>query len=76
MFADNRAARADARRRSAILIKTTLHAVERDLDSIDGPAAISLVTVLSRESWSTSGAPFPEYLRSAIPIRFIAGRRT
>jgi hypothetical protein len=71
-----RETRAEARRRTTVLHRTTLRAIEEDLDSISGAAALSLVTVLTRESWSESGAPLPTYSRATIPVRFVAGRLT
>jgi len=76
MSSEDRRARAAARRRSAVLHRTRLEPTERDLDPIAGEAAVSLVAVLTRESWSETGAPVPEYSRAAIPIRFVAGRLT
>ncbi len=44
---------------------------ERDLDPIEGGAAITLVTRLSRESWSLAGFDVLRYARRDTPIRFI-----
>lgn len=63
--------RADERRRRAVLIRTRLGAPEVDADPIDGPEAISLVTQLTRQSWTLSGQPWPTYRRAEIPCRFV-----
>ncbi len=68
--------RAEARRKSATLTKTSLRAEERDSTPIYGAQAITLVTRLSRSSWSLSGRPVPSYPRAQIPIRFVSGRPT
>lgn len=47
---------------------------ETDLSPVAGAEAISLVTRLTRESWSLTGRPEPEYVRSAIPCRFVPRR--
>ncbi|AKU95975.1 hypothetical protein AKJ09_02639 [Labilithrix luteola] len=74
MSAEDRAARAAARRHLATVRKTRLHRVEDDLDPIDGEGAITLLTALSRESWSATGAPLPTYARHEIPVRFVPRR--
>ena len=66
-----RKARADARRSRIVLHRTTLHEGEKDLDPVSGEEAISLLTTLSRQSWSMSGRPLPSYTRSEIPIAFV-----
>jgi hypothetical protein len=71
-----RKARAEVRRRTATLHKARLAAVEHDANKIEGEAAVSLVAALTRESWSESRQPFPEYSRSQIPIRFVPIRST
>jgi hypothetical protein len=77
VMADNdRRSRAEARRRTAILRKTTLHDAEGDLSYVDGAAAVSLVGTLTRESWAASRRKWPTYTRSQIPVRFIPGRPT
>jgi hypothetical protein len=50
--------------------------VEPDLSPVHGAEAISLVTQLTRESWSLSGRPWPRYARSETPYRFVPGRRS
>lgn len=72
----DRTARADARRRRAVLRRTRLERREHDLTPIDGAAALSLVDALTRESWSESGKPLPTYSRTEVPIRFVPGRLT
>ena len=76
MESDERRMRAEARRHTAVLHRTLLQAVELDLDPVDGERAVSLVTTLSRESWSASSTPLPEYSREQVPVRFVAGRLT
>lgn len=48
--------------------------VEPDLSPVYGAEAISLVTQLTRESWSLSGRAWPQYVRSETPYRFVPGR--
>lgn len=75
MDADDRRARAEARRRRALIRKGTLGAPEADFDPVTGPAAISLLTRLSDESWSLTGQPWPSYSRQEIPCRFVPRSR-
>lgn len=70
----DRARRAELRRQTAVLRRTRLTAREEDLDPVDGSAALSLVTVLTRESWSATGEPLPQYAREEIPVRFVPRR--
>lgn len=70
-----RRARAKERATRTVLHRTRLQPREKDLDPIDGPEALSLVTKLTLESWSAAGLPFPEYTRAEIPIRFVPRRR-
>jgi hypothetical protein len=70
----DRRARAEARKKRAILRKTTLSEREHDLSPITGAEAVSLVDRLTRESWSLAGLPEPTYTRSEIPIRFVPRR--
>ena len=72
----DRRARAEARRSSAVIQRSTLHEGERDLSPISGVEALSLATRLTRESWSLSGRPLPSYSRKTIPVRFVPGRLT
>lgn len=67
----DRRQRAEARRARATLSRGTLERHERDLDPIHGEDAVSLVTVLTRESWSEAGLEIPTYPRSRAPIRFV-----
>lgn len=76
MSDDDRRARAEARRLSAVLRKGTLQAREHDFDPVSGPAALSLVTRLTDESWSLSGLPWPSYSRREVPLRFVRWRLT
>ena len=76
MDGTERSRRAENRRRKAILRKTRLRSVERDLSYVEGAAAISLVDALTRESWAASGQAWPKYRRSQIPVRFVPGRPT
>jgi hypothetical protein len=73
---DERKARADARRVRMVLRKGTLQAREHDFDPVLGPAALSLATRLTEESWSLSGLPWPSYARQEIPCRFVRWRLT
>jgi hypothetical protein len=65
--------RAEQRRQRAVINRARLGEVEPDLHPIRGVEAISLVTRLTRESWSLSGRPWPEYTRSETPYRFVPG---
>ena len=71
-----RRARAEARRKTAILRRTNLKRDEEDLSPVSGAEALSLVTQLTRESWSVSGRSVPTYARDSIPCRFVPGRLT
>lgn len=68
--------RAEARRQRMILRKTRLLPEEQDLSPLRGEEAISLVTHLSRESWSLAGLEVPQYTRRNIPCRFVSGHLT
>jgi hypothetical protein len=76
MHDEERRARADVRRLRAVLRKGMLQAREHDFDPISGPAALSLLTRLTDESWSLSGLPWPSYSRQEIPCRFVRWRST
>lgn len=54
-----------------VLHRATLERHELDLQPVRGEEAISLVTVLTRESWSAAGLPVPDYSRESIPVRFV-----
>ena len=71
-----RRARAEERRRRATIRRTRLTLEEADPDVIRGGEAVSLVTRLTRESWSLTGREEPRYARHEIPIRFVPGRLT
>ncbi len=74
MDSSDRHARAERRRQTAVLNQTTLRRVEPNLVPVFGPAAVSLVERLTRESWSAAGKPIPTYRRQEIPVRFVRGR--
>lgn len=63
--------RAAARTERTVLHKARLSTVEADLSPLRGAAAISLLTQLTRESWSLAGLESPSYERHRIPIRFV-----
>ena len=65
--------RADQRRQRAVLQRTHLGAADGDAHSISGADALSLVTQLTRHSWSLTGQPWPEYRRADTPYRFVPG---
>ena len=71
-----RKVRAEKRRKSATLVRTTLNLQDRDPHPIRGPEAVSLVWRLTRESWSLGGLENPIYNRASIPHRFVRGRLT
>lgn len=68
--------RAAARMQRATLHRTSLGDGEQDLSPIAGAEAISLLTALSRESWSLTGRELPTYTRGEIPCRTVPGRLT
>jgi len=76
MVDSGRGRRADTRRRKAVLRKTRLQRVESDLSPLTGASAVSLVYTLTRESWTASRKPWPEYDRAHTPVRFVPGRHT
>ena len=67
----DRRMRAEARHQRVVLRRVLLGAPGPDLDPLHGPDAISMVTLLSRESWALSGRPWPEYERADTPCRFV-----
>jgi hypothetical protein len=71
-----RKARAEKRRQSATLVRSTLKLQDRDPDPIRGAEALSLVWQLTRESWSLAQREIPRYDRPTIPLRFVRGRLT
>lgn len=76
MDRSSRQARAELRRRTAVLNRTRLTRTEPDPSPLNGPDALSLVARLTRESWTLSGRDFPRYSREHIPVRFVPGRPT
>jgi hypothetical protein len=70
----DRRLRAEQRRRTAILNRTTLGGIEPDPVPLSGPEALSLVERLTRESWSAAGRDFPQYSRENIPVAFTPRR--
>jgi hypothetical protein len=74
MDRSTRQARADLRRRMAVLNRTRLARTEPDPTPLNGPDALSLVVRLTRESWTLAGRDFPRYTREQIPVRFVPGR--
>lgn len=65
-----RKARAEKRRRTMTVRFTTLDD-ETDPWPIRGAEAISLVTQITRDVWSLSGQPSPQYERKNMPVRCI-----
>lgn len=63
--------RAAERRGRAVIRRVSLEDDGPDPDAVQGADAISLVTQLTRASWSLSGRPWPEYRRSETPYRFV-----
>lgn len=64
-------ARAKARAERMTLRKGRLGEPEADLDPVFGADAISLVSRLTRSSYSLAGRPKPTYTRATIPCRFV-----
>jgi len=64
-------ARAKARSERMTLRKARLGEPEADLDPVFGADAISLVSRLTRSSYSLAGHPTPTYTRATIPCRFV-----
>jgi hypothetical protein len=71
-----RRVRAEKRRTTTLLRRTKLMRQEEDFSPVSGPDALSLVTRLTRESWSLSDLDVPTYSREATPYRFVSGRLT
>lgn len=63
--------RAKARTARMTLHKTTLGEPELDLSPVFGPEAISLVSQLTRASYSLARKPPPTYSRADIPCKFV-----
>ena len=72
---DGRRARAESRRGKIVLRKTSL-SDDVDQEPVRGEEALSLVTRLTRESWSLAGLEEPAYSRRQIPCRTVPGRIT
>lgn len=72
----DRRARAEERRRRAVLRKARLEPIEADLSPLFGTEAVSLVYRLTTESWALARLDEPTYSREQIPWRFVAGRLT
>lgn len=64
-------ARAKARSERMTLRKARLGEPEADLDPVFGADAISLVSRLTRSSYSLAGLPTQNYTRATIPCRFV-----
>jgi hypothetical protein len=64
-------ARAKARSERMTLRKARLGEPEADLDPLFGADAISLVSRLTRSSYSLAGRSTPTYTRATIPCRFV-----
>jgi hypothetical protein len=71
-----RRSRAERRRAMATIHRGKLGQPEVDFSPVRGDAAITLVTRLTRESWSLAGRGLPTYSRGAVPCRFVPGRLT
>ena len=69
---DARRDRAALRRAELTLRKTDLEHAHLDLHPVRGAEAISLVSVLTRESWALGSEPYPGYERHETPYRFVA----
>jgi hypothetical protein len=66
--------RAGARKGHFVIHRARLAPIEHDPSPVRGAEAISLVSRLTRESWSLGGLELPAYPRSATPFRFVPGR--
>ncbi|MFZ1700063.1 MAG: hypothetical protein WBO10_09400 [Pyrinomonadaceae bacterium] len=66
----DRQKRAELRRQRVVITRCSLEDSDVDPNPTFGPEAISLVTQLTREVWSLSGLPWPEYNRAGTPYRF------
>jgi hypothetical protein len=70
MGSEERKIRARQRRQSAVITRAELMDAESGLETLRGPEAMSLAWRLTREAWSLSGQPWPDYDRASIPHRF------
>jgi hypothetical protein len=64
-------ARAKARGDRMWLHKAHLGEQQADPEPVFGAEAISLVTRLTRSSYSLAGSPTPTYTRATIPCKFV-----
>jgi hypothetical protein len=71
-----RAARAEARRRTMVIVRTRLGDEDADAAPVSGESAAEAVEQMTRTAWAFSGKAIPEYPRHAIPVRFVRGRLT
>lgn len=71
-----RAARAEVRRRTAVIGRTRLGDEDCDVVPVFGERAVELVEQITRTAWAFARKPMPEYGRNEIPVRFVPGRRT
>lgn len=65
--------RAEERRKRAVISRSRWNSLEPDLFPVRGVEAISLVTNLTRDSWSLSRLHWPDYKRKDTPYRFVPG---
>jgi len=70
----DRRLRAEHRRRTALLNRTSVGGIEPDPVPVSGPDAVSLVGRLTQESWALAGRRLPRYSRDQIPAAFVPRR--
>lgn len=70
MPAEDRKQRAESRKARATITRSTLADADVDRDPVYGLEAMSLAWRLTREAWSLSGQPWPDYDRASTPYRF------
>jgi hypothetical protein len=70
MGSEERKARAELRRQRAVIVRAELADLQPNSEILRGPEAMSLAWRLTREAWSLSGKPWPEYDRTSTPHRF------
>ena len=63
--------RAEERRGRMVITRCDLEDSDIDPNPTFGAEAISLAAVLTRESWSMSGRPLPDYSRAKTPYKFV-----
>jgi len=73
MSAEDRRARAEARRGRLSLRKASLGDAEHDFSPVRAEEAISLASALTAESWTVAGREIPRYVRADTPYRFVRG---